>query len=133
MNWRRASPECIERVQIAFQFSAVVVADHAFFREEGVEVPLRHAGQCSRFAVAQNPFLAETGTAKSRASLGRYNPAANNWTATAITGAPAGCQFHKAVWTGSEMIVWGGYDGSSFMADTWCYTPGKTMFLYLKP
>ena len=39
---------------------------------------------------------------------GRYNPAANSWTAVSPTGAPAARNDHTAVWTGSEMIVWGG-------------------------
>ena len=41
---------------------------------------------------------------------GRYNPAANSWTAVTTTGAPAARAYHTAVWTGSEMIVWGGYE-----------------------
>ena len=36
----------------------------------------------------------------------------DTWTATSTTNAPAGRDYHTAVWTGSEMIVWGGYDGS---------------------
>ena len=43
---------------------------------------------------------------------GRYNPAGNSWTATSTTGAPAAAREHTAVWTGSEMIVWGGFNGS---------------------
>ena len=38
---------------------------------------------------------------------GRYNPSTDSWTATSTTNAPAG-RVHTAVWTGSEMIVWGG-------------------------
>jgi N-acetylneuraminic acid mutarotase len=38
----------------------------------------------------------------------RYNPATNTWTAISTTGAPSGRYTHSAVWTGSEMIVWGG-------------------------
>src|SRR5437773_5961083 len=38
----------------------------------------------------------------------RYNPATDSWTPTSITNAPAGRYYHTAVWTGSEMIVWGG-------------------------
>ena len=41
---------------------------------------------------------------------GRYNPGTDTWTATSTTNAPAARAFHTAVWTGSEMIVWGGYD-----------------------
>lgn len=44
---------------------------------------------------------------------GRYNLATNSWTANVTTaGAPSARQLHTAVWTGSEMIVWGGDDGS---------------------
>jgi hypothetical protein len=32
----------------------------------------------------------------------------DTWTATSIVNAPSGRQSHTAVWTGSEMIVWGG-------------------------
>src|SRR5260370_29378284 len=39
---------------------------------------------------------------------GRYNPGTNSWTATSTTNAPSGRDSHTAVWTGSEMIVWGG-------------------------
>jgi N-acetylneuraminic acid mutarotase len=39
---------------------------------------------------------------------GRYNPSTDSWTATTTTNAPAARDFHTAVWTGSQMIVWGG-------------------------
>jgi N-acetylneuraminic acid mutarotase len=69
-----------------------------------------------------------------RGDGGRYNPAANTWTAVALSGAPAARAGHTAVWTGSEMIIWGGDgDGYDYFNDTWAYTPGKTMYLYLKP
>jgi N-acetylneuraminic acid mutarotase len=35
----------------------------------------------------------------------------DTWTATSTTNAPVGRDGHTAVWTGSEMIVWGGFDG----------------------
>ena len=34
------------------------------------------------------------------------------WTATTTTNAPSVRRYHRAVWTGSEMIVWGGFNGS---------------------
>lgn len=43
---------------------------------------------------------------------GRYNPTTNMWAATSILGAPVGRRQHKGIWTGSEMIVWGGYDAT---------------------
>ncbi len=39
---------------------------------------------------------------------GRYNPSTNTWTTTALTGAPSARAYHTAVWTGTQMIVWGG-------------------------
>ena len=47
--------------------------------------------------------------------------------------APGGRADHTGVWTGNEMIIWGGLGQSGDLNDTWSYTPGKTMFLYLKP
>ena len=43
---------------------------------------------------------------------GRYNPSTDSWTATSTTNAPSAREVHTGVWTGSEMIVWGGVDGS---------------------
>jgi hypothetical protein len=39
---------------------------------------------------------------------GRYDPSADSWTTTTTTNAPSSRDSHTAVWTGSEMIVWGG-------------------------
>ena len=39
---------------------------------------------------------------------GRYNPITNSWTLTRRGTAPSARELHTAVWTGSEMIVWGG-------------------------
>src|ERR1051326_7772436 len=36
----------------------------------------------------------------------------DTWTATNTTNAPTARFSHTSVWTGSEMIVWGGYDGT---------------------
>jgi N-acetylneuraminic acid mutarotase len=44
---------------------------------------------------------------------GRYNPATNAWTATSLANAPSPRNSHTAVWTGQEMIVWGGRDGAA--------------------
>jgi N-acetylneuraminic acid mutarotase len=54
---------------------------------------------------------------------GRYNPSTDSWTATSTTNAPAGRRGHAAVWTGSEMIIWGGYNGSEFNSGG-RYNPG---------
>ena len=69
---------------------------------------------------------------------GIYNPLTDGWLDTLTsTNAPPGRALHAAVWTGSEMVVHGGYNSTSFsttyLDDTWHYTPPRTMFLYLKP
>lgn len=41
---------------------------------------------------------------------GRYNPVTDTWTAISTDNAPTRRTSHAAVWTGAEMIIWGGYD-----------------------
>ena len=61
---------------------------------------------------------------------GRYDPASNSWQPTTTAGAPQARQDHTAVWSGTEMIVWGGAgttvyaNGSRYdpVADAWTPT-----------
>ena len=41
---------------------------------------------------------------------GIYNPVHDTWRPTSAVGAPRGRIRHTAVWTGEELIVWGGVD-----------------------
>ena len=45
---------------------------------------------------------------------GRYNPDTDSWTTTNTTNAPVGRESHTAVWTGSRMVVWGGFYADPF-------------------
>ena len=56
-------------------------------------------------------------------SGGKYNPGTDSWTATSTNNAPAARTYHAAVWTGSEMIVWGGGDSFSFLNTGGRYNP----------
>src|SRR4030095_5241049 len=47
---------------------------------------------------------------------GMYAPVNDAWDATATLNAPLPRQIHTAVWTGSEMIVWGGTDSGNTAA-----------------
>ena len=47
----------------------------------------------------------------------------DTWMSTRFTTIPAGRDSHTAVWTGSEMIVWGGYDGSAWLNTGSRYNP----------
>src|SRR5262249_4156668 len=40
---------------------------------------------------------------------GRYDPSTDTWAAVATIGAPQERAQHVSVWTGTEMIVWGGF------------------------
>jgi N-acetylneuraminic acid mutarotase len=55
---------------------------------------------------------------------GRYNPGTNAWTATSTTNAPSARSRHTAVWTLSEMIVWGGSSTSGLTNTGGRYNPG---------
>ncbi|MGE5209108.1 MAG: Kelch repeat-containing protein [Alphaproteobacteria bacterium] len=55
---------------------------------------------------------------------GKYNPITNDWTTTSTANAPHARYLHTAVWTGSEMIVWGGSDGSDVLNTGGRYDPG---------
>ena len=57
-----------------------------------------------------NPHFLNTG--------GRYNPGANIWTATSLLNVPSARTVHAAVWTGNEMIVWGGEAYDDFGTST---------------
>ena len=49
-----------------------------------------------------------TGSPRQVNTGGRYNPITDSWAATNTANAPVPREQHSAVWTGSEMIVWGG-------------------------
>jgi hypothetical protein len=60
---------------------------------------------------------------------GQYDPVGNSWTATATIGAPTGRWLHTAVWTGTKMIVWAGFDGNSVVSTGGQYS---ILSLYVK-
>jgi N-acetylneuraminic acid mutarotase len=54
---------------------------------------------------------------------GRYNPSTNSWMATSPTNAPVARELHTAVWTGNEMIIWGGDTLTSYLRSGGRYNP----------
>src|SRR5262249_60594155 len=58
------------------------------------------------------------------------------WTPLATTNAPSPRSLHAAVWTGTEMIVWGGTHGrprSAFVNDGGRYNPSTNTWTPLPP
>ncbi|HKP03665.1 MAG TPA: hypothetical protein VJU77_09935 [Chthoniobacterales bacterium] len=49
---------------------------------------------------------------------GRYNPSTDSWIATGTANAPGSRKYHTAIWTGTEMLVWGGVFLSSGPTNT---------------
>src|SRR6266705_1602447 len=47
-----------------------------------------------------------------------YDTGTDSWESTTTTNAPAARSAHTAVWTGSEMIVWGGQGQDQLPLDT---------------
>ena len=47
----------------------------------------------------------------------------DTWTPTSLTDVPSGRYYFTTVWTGSEMIVWGGYDRTSYFNTGGRYNP----------
>jgi len=66
-------------------------------------------------AVDGDPSATNTGA--------RYDPEADEWTAMSVAGAPAARSAHSAVWTGSHMLVWGGFGLTGFEAQGGVYDP----------
>ena len=55
---------------------------------------------------------------------GRYNPATDSWTSTSTgAGVPTKRSTHLAVWTGTDMIVWGGQQSGSAVNTGGRYRP----------
>jgi N-acetylneuraminic acid mutarotase len=53
----------------------------------------------------------------------RYNPATDTWSPVNPQGAPDTRYAHSAIWTGTEMIVWGGVNGSIVLNTGARYSP----------
>ncbi len=53
-----------------------------------------------------------------------YDPAAQQWSMLPSSGAPSSRYWHSVVWTGQQMIVWGGsHDGTNPLGDGAAYDP----------
>ncbi|MCF6155574.1 MAG: hypothetical protein E3K36_10045 [Candidatus Brocadia sp.] len=50
-------------------------------------------------------------------------PLPNTWLAASVAySTPSARIYHTTVWTGTQMIVWGGY-GGSYLNTGGCYSP----------
>ena len=54
---------------------------------------------------------------------GLFNPSTNSWTDAPTTDAPSGRLQHTAIWTGTNMIIFGGQGGSGLSFPGGTYLP----------
>src|SRR5438874_2307874 len=101
--------ECLARPALA---ERLLTSWYAY--DQGIHGELRtRAGSSKASAENQPPKIVTAASAKY--TLPTISDTAtgctpDTWTATSTTDAPAARFFHTAVWTGSEMIIWGGED-----------------------
>jgi hypothetical protein len=108
--------ECLARPVLTER----VVADQSAQRETERFGPAQTNGLRSMSMAAT---LANVAYTLPKISEGDPPCADDTWTATSTTNAPSARSIHTAVWTGTEMIVWGGYDGSNFFNTGGRYNP----------
>ena len=54
---------------------------------------------------------------------GRYDPTNDSWLPTSAASAPTARFRHTALWTGSDMIIWGGSDRMNYLHTGARYNP----------
>jgi N-acetylneuraminic acid mutarotase len=78
-------------------------------------------------AIAENEVLSAIEASSVSYTLPTISDGADcvddTWTATSTANAPSPRYFPRAVWTGSEMIVWGGFDAGGEVNTGGRYTP----------
>ncbi|HEX7902139.1 MAG TPA: LamG-like jellyroll fold domain-containing protein [Planctomycetota bacterium] len=63
-----------------------------------------------------------------------YNSSSDSWVGTVTTtGAPSARTAASAVWTGREMVVWGGHDGAARLATGARYSPSMDAWIGTVP
>lgn len=72
---------------------------------------------------------------------GVYDPVTNVWVSMPTSARPSARNSHTAVWTGSKMLIFGGYGVLSgipggqpvSLGSLTGYSPAQRLFLYQKP
>jgi N-acetylneuraminic acid mutarotase len=127
-------PEVLHKLFEALGNDAFVVAECLAkpVLAERLVVDLSAQDNTGRFESARSKELRNVSMTRTVASaaytlprIGEGNPPCtdDSWTATSIINAPDGRQVHTVVWTGSEMIIWGGVSPSGYLNTGGRYNP----------
>ena len=77
-----------------------------------------------RFMIVWGGYSGYPGPATWYNSGSRYDPISDSWSPVSLSGAPVKRQSHSAVWTGREMIVWGGvHSPTTYFGSGGAYNP----------
>jgi hypothetical protein len=101
------------------------VASSAWFTLPTVNAPAPRSGHTAVWTGSQMIVWGGDTSANpgGDASGGVYNDATAAWQAMATASAPSARTLHTAVWTGSNMIIWGGNSPNGALPDGGSYTP----------
>lgn len=58
-----------------------------------------------------------------------YDPGSSSWSPIDTTNGPGPRSEHTAVWTGTHMLIWGGYDGGTYLGSGKEYNPSGGSWL----
>src|SRR6266481_5730734 len=101
--------ECLARPVLAERlFKSALASQNASLATS--QLPNSHKTRGTEFGTYTLPMIA--------ASLKGEGTCNDAWADTITSSAPTGRYAHTTVWTGSEMIVWGGFDGQMTFFDT---------------
>lgn len=64
---------------------------------------------------------------------GRYDPSTNSWVSLSTAGAPTPRYYHTAIWTGSKMLIWGGFNAGNAFSDGGSYDPTINAWTTISP
>ena len=116
-----AKPILAERTLAALTSSTKPLATRPNGAEQRMTDTVATSNVSSTTALFPPPYLN---------SGGRYNPMTDIWMPTNTTGAPSERGAHTAVWTGTEMIIWGGWPnlntGARYIPSTDSWTETST-------
>jgi hypothetical protein len=94
----------------------------------GANVPSARHGQTAVWTGTEMIVWGGSGRSGFEDTGGRYNPSSDTWSSSGLTAGtdsntPSARDSHTAVWTGSEMVVWGGYTATGFVNTGGRYSP----------
>ncbi len=76
-------------------------------------------------------YVMSTGMGSFKNSGGKYTPSLDRWLPMSTLGAPPGRRFHTAVWTGTDLIVFGGQNSAAYFGDGAVYNPAADVWTAL--